>query len=136
MTPRLKGALLLTLAFALGVAAGALGLGALQARREWGQAGPGPHGPRSVLRQLDRELALTSPQREQIEAILREAGREFAQLREETGPRFRDIRSRSRARIREVLDPAQRETFDTLAARLDERLRRRPGRPPGLPEGR
>ena len=131
MRPRLGGALLLLLAFGLGVAAGALGLSAYQARWGWNAPGPGPRHSQHMLRRLDQELTLTTAQREQVEAILRETGQEFTRLRDEVRPRFRDIRASARARIREVLDPAQREKFDALNARLDDRMHRRPGGPGG-----
>jgi hypothetical protein len=136
MRPRLKGALLLTLAFVLGGVAGGLGYGVLHARWGWGEPVPGPRGSQRLLRELDRELRLTAEQRRAVEAILRETGQEFGRLREEVGPRFREIRARSRARIREVLDPAQGDRFDAIANRWEERFRRRPGPSPGSPRER
>ena len=136
MKLRLKGALLLTAAFLLGMAAGAFGLAAVHSHWGWPSPAGGPLAPHIVLGHLDRELGLTAAQREQLEAILRETREEFARLREEVRPRFRDIRTRSRARIREVLEPAQREKFDALVAWRDERMRRRSDGPSGSPWAR
>jgi len=123
MTARVKGALFLVLAFILGAAAGAFGLGLYQARMGWW------HPPRDaarheqfVLQRLTRELDLRSDQRQQVEAILRETGQEFAKLREEINPRVRDIRQHSRDRIMAVLDSGQKAKFEAWAK---ERERRR-----------
>lgn len=129
MTTRVKGALLLLLAFLLGVATGALGFGLTQGRTGW-------WGPRRdparfqqfQLKRLTRELDLRPDQRQQVEAILRETGQEFTRLREEIGPRIREIRSRSRDRIRVVLDPGQQATFETFVAEWDHRAERWRGR--------
>jgi Spy/CpxP family protein refolding chaperone len=136
MRSRLKGALLLILAFALGISAGALGLSVFQWRWGWPPQGPGPRDPQFLLQRLDRELGLTPEQRRQVEVILREARQELAGLREELGPRFRGVFTRYRARIREVLDSAQREKFDALAAQMEQRLQRRREGHPSLPPGR
>jgi Spy/CpxP family protein refolding chaperone len=116
MKPRVKGALLLLLAFLLGTAAGGLGLNLYQAWTGWG------HPPRDsersrqfVLKRLTRELDLRPEQQQQVEAILRETGQEFARLREEIGPRVREIREHSRERIRAILNPEQQTKFETLA---------------------
>jgi Spy/CpxP family protein refolding chaperone len=125
MTARVRGALFLLLAFLLGAAAGAFGFGLYQVRTgRW-------HVPRDparfqqfLLKRLTRELDLRPDQRQQVEAILREAGQEFAHLREEFGPRVREIRARSRDRIRALLDPGQQAKFETLAQEWERRAER------------
>jgi hypothetical protein len=133
MTARGQGIVLLTLAFGLGALAGAAGLVVYQWR--WGEPprGAGPRGVQVMLRQLDDELRLTPDQHGRVEAILRETGEEFARVREEVRPRFREIRLRSRGRIRELLDAGQQQRFDALASRWEELFRRR--RPPGDARG-
>jgi Spy/CpxP family protein refolding chaperone len=74
-------------------------------------------------------LELKAEQRQQVEAILREAGEEFARLREELRPRFREIQTRSRGRIKAVLDAGQQAKFDALADEWERRGERRRGRP-------
>ena len=136
MKPRIKGALLLLLAFALGVTTGALGFGWYQARTGW-------WGPRRdparfqqfILKRLTRELDLRSDQQQQVEAILRESGEEFGRLRQEIRPRFQAIRGRSRDRIREILDPDQRRRFEVLAEQWDRRVAERWGWRPMPSEG-
>lgn len=115
MRPRVKGALLLLLAFLLGTAAGALGFGLLQARTGWW------HPPRDparfqqfLLKRLTRELDLRPEQQQQVENVLRETSQEFARLREDIGPRVREIRVRSREKIRAILTPEQQAKFEAL----------------------
>jgi hypothetical protein len=132
MRPRVKGALLLLLAFGLGAAAGALGLGLYQARTGWWRP---PHDEaqfrRVVLKRLTSELGLRADQQQQVEGALQEAGLEFSRLRDEIGPRFHEIRARSRDRIRGLLDPEQQAKFDALAKEWERRAERWHGRPPG-----
>ena len=135
MSPRLKGTLLLLLAFGLGVAGGAVGFGVYQTRfGDW-------HAPRGaarfqdrILSRLTKELGLRPEQRQKVEAVLEEAGQEFTKLREEMGPKFRDIRNRVRDRIRAALDAAQQVKFDKVAQEWERRAERWRGRA-GKPDG-
>ncbi len=131
MTSRVKGALLLIVAFLLGAAAGALGFGIYQVRE--GRWGPhrGARFQQVVLGRLTSELDLKPDQRQQVEAVLRETGEEFARLRLEMAPRFREIRERARGRIQAVLDPGQRPKFDALVERWERQAERRRGETPG-----
>lgn len=126
MRPRVKGALLLLLAFVLGAAAGATGFGLYLARGGWWFGPPRPERFQAfVLGSLARELDLKPEQRQQVEAIMRETGEEFGRLRQEIGPRFRDILARSRERIRQVLDPGQQAKFEALVDEWQRRAARR-----------
>ena len=125
MRPRMKGALLLLLAFLLGTAAGALGFGLYQARTGWGHPPRDPERSRQfMLKRLTRELDLRPEQQQQVEAILRETGQEFARLREEIGPRMRDIRGRIREKIRAMLSPEQQAKFEALEKEWERRAER------------
>jgi hypothetical protein len=132
MKARAKGALLLLLAFGLGVGAGMLGLGVFQTRAGWWH---GPQEPgrlqQHVLARLTKDLGLRPDQHESVKRILGEVGQEFSRLREEIGPRFREIRARSRNRIRSVLDADQQAKFDTLAQEWERRESRRHDHFPG-----
>jgi hypothetical protein len=132
MRARAKGALLLLVAFGLGVGAGALGFGVFQTRTGWwrGPQEPG-HLQQHVLARLTKELSLRPDQQESVKGILGEVGQEFSRLREEIGPRFRDIRTRSRERIRSVLDAEQQAKFDALAQEWERRESRWRGHPAG-----
>jgi hypothetical protein len=123
--------MLLLLAFVLGAGTGALGYGLFQTRTGW-------WGPRRdvarfqqlMLKRLTGDLDLRADQQQQVEVILRESGEEFARLRQEIRPRFQEIRERSRARIRALLDPGQQATFEKLAQEWERRAERWRGDPP------
>jgi hypothetical protein len=59
-----------------------------------------------------------------VQAVLEGTGQEFAKLREEIGPKFRDIRNQAQERIRAVLDAAQQVKFDKLAQEWERRAER------------
>jgi Spy/CpxP family protein refolding chaperone len=129
MTTRVKGALLLLLAFLLGVATGALGYGLYQARTGWWHTARDPaRFQQFQLKRLTRELELRPDQRQQLEAILRDTGQEFARLREDIGPRVREIRGRSREKIRAILNPDQQTKFEALEKEWERRAERWRGR--------
>lgn len=124
MSVRTRATLFVALAFILGVAVGGLGLGIyVRAGGRLPFAAP-ERFQASILRRLDRELDLRPDQRERVEAALRETGQEFARLREEMRPRFQEIRSRSRDRIRMVLDTEQQAKFEALSAEWERRAER------------
>jgi Spy/CpxP family protein refolding chaperone len=125
MRPRVKGALLLLFAFLLGTAAGALGFGLYQGRAGWWrQPRDSERARQFMLRRLTRELDLRPDQRQQVEGVLRETGQEFARLQEEIGPRVRDIRGRSRERIRAILSPEQQVKLEALEREWEHRAER------------
>jgi len=131
----LKGTLLLLLAFGLGVAGGAVGFGVYHNRfGDWRAPGGAARFEERVLSRLTKELELRSDQRQKVEAVLEEARHEFAKLREEIGPKFRDIRNRTRDSIRAALDAAQQVKFDKVAQEWErgaERWRDRGRKPDG-----
>jgi len=118
MRPRVKGTLVLVLAFVLGAVTGgvALSLYQMQSGWWWHSRGDGARFQQYLLRRLTRELDLRAEQRDRVESILRESGAEFARLREDIRPRFREIRTHTRERIREVLDAEQQQKFERLTA--------------------
>jgi hypothetical protein len=132
MTSRVKGSLLLLAAFGLGVGAGALGFGVYQARTGWGRPPQDPaRFQQHILQRLTKELGLRPEQQKSVEAILSETGQEFTRLREEIGPRFRDIRTRTRERIRGVLDAEQQTKFEAVEREWERRAARWHDRQPG-----
>jgi hypothetical protein len=126
MSSRGRASLLLIAAFVLGLVVGALGMGLYVA-----QAGGrlplarAESFPSSMLRRLSRELDLRPDQRERVEAVLQETGQEFSRLRDELRPRFRDIRARSRDRIRALLDREQQADFERLSTEWERRAEQR-----------
>ena len=132
MRPRLKGALLLLLVFGLGAVGGAAGFGLYHARfGDWRAPEREARFQDRILSRLTKELGLREEQRQKVEATLKETGQEFTRLRDEIGPRFREIRSRSQERIRAILDAAQQTRFDALAQEWGRRIERWRGRGPG-----
>ncbi len=131
MTPRVTGGLLPIVALPLGAAAGALGFGIYQVRAGRWSPNRAARSQELVLQRLTKDLGLNPGRRQQAEAILQETGAEFARLREEIRPRFREIQERSRARITAVLDPGQRAKFDVLADEWQRRAERRRGETQG-----
>jgi hypothetical protein len=118
MSPRVKGAVVLVLAFLLGAVTGGVGLSLYQMHTGWWwhARADGARFQQVLLRRLTRDLSLRPDQRDRVEAILRESGAEFTKLREEIHPRFREIRTQTRERIRAVLDAEQLQKFERLAA--------------------
>ena len=138
MRPRVKGALLLLLAFLLGTAAGALGFGLFRAGMGWRHPSRDPARFQPlVLKRLTQELDLRPEQRQQVEAILRETGQEFSRLQKDIAPRIRGIRVHSREKIRAVLTPEQQTKFEALEKEWERRAERRRGEasPPGQKKG-
>lgn len=131
MSARAKGTVWLLLAFVLGVTVGGLGLGVYHARAGGSQRGGTPEAFQArLLQRLTTELNLRPDQREQVQAVLRDSGREFARLREEMRPRYQEIRARSRERMLAVLDPEQQVKFEALRAEWQRRAERWRGRGP------
>lgn len=125
MKPRMKGALLLLLAFGLGAAAGGLGYrGYLDRAAGWRKADRAERMEQVTLRRLTRELNLTADQQGRVEGLLRESGEEFRRLRGEITPRFRELRVRTEGRIRELLDAGQRAKFEEQVKRWEQRIER------------
>jgi hypothetical protein len=118
MRPRVKGALVLVLAFLLGGITGGVGLSLYQMHSGWWwhARGDGARLQQFLLRRLTRDLDLRPDQRDRVETVLKESGVEFARLREDIRPRFREIRTRTREQIRAVLDAEQQQKFERLTA--------------------
>lgn len=125
MRPRLKGTLLLLLAFGLGVVGGAVGFGVYHTRfGDWRPPGGAARAQDRILSRLTNDLGLSPEQRQKVEGILEESRRGFVMLREEIGPKFRDLRNQAAERIRAVLDAAQQAKFDKLAQEWERRAER------------
>jgi len=131
MRPWVKGALLLLLAFGLGVAGGAAGFGAYRGRMEpWRSPEGAERFRQHVVARLTKDLDLRPEQRQQVEGILKDTGQDFTRLREEFAPRFRELRVRARDRIRGVLDQEQQVKFANVEREWERRAERWRGRGP------
>ena len=122
---RAKAAAVLAAVFLLGgVAGGAVGrLTALREMRRMVEGPPPEARARFRLEAMRRHLDLRDDQVTRVRAIMSEADAERDRLMETCGPGLDDLRKRTDARLREVLDEDQRRRFDEMSARK--------GRPPG-----
>lgn len=122
---RAKAAGVLAAVFLLGGLAGGAA-GRITALREMGRMveGPPPEArARFRLEAMRRHLDLRDDQVARVRAIMAEADAERDRLMETCGPGLDDLRRRTDARVREVLDEDQRKRFDDASARR----RRAPG---------
>lgn len=111
---RWSAALLLLVVFSLGAGAGALGM----QRSDRCTATPA-RGPGAYLERLTRELRLTPPQQQQVQAVLDRFTPRMEALDAETRPRFEQMRTEIRAEIRALLTEAQRTRYEEMTRRHD-----------------
>lgn len=120
-----KAIAVLAAVFVLGGAAG-IAVGRASAMREVRRMMEGPPGDareRFRVEALRRHLDLRADQVERVRAVMAEADGERDKLMSACGPGLDDLRRRTDARLREILDEEQRKRFDELSKRR--------GRPPG-----
>ncbi|MFQ5927859.1 MAG: periplasmic heavy metal sensor [Terriglobia bacterium] len=115
----------LVLVFVFGVALG--GVGAYLADEwdviDWHRHSRNPG--RGVVEWLSGELALTSQQQTQLQAILEETGKQYRQIRNRTRAEHEQVRQAGRERIREILTEEQRAKFEELLQQIDAKRRQR-----------
>lgn len=120
---RAKAAMVLALVFLLGGLAGGA-IGRFTAMREVGRMMGGPPGEarsRFRLEALRRHLDLREDQIDRVKAILDEADVERERLMGSCGPGLDDLRARTDARVRALLDEDQRKQLDAFEARRGQR---------------
>lgn len=116
MTAQQKAAAALAAVFLLG-GAGGFAAGRASALRELNGIMAGPPGEargRMRMRMLTRRLALRDDQIAKLQAIFDEADAERDKLVAACGPGLDDLRRRTDARVRDVLDDQQRRMLDDL----------------------
>jgi hypothetical protein len=82
------------------------------------------------LRRMERELDLTTGERERIDQVLKESQERTKQLMEPVAPQLRAEVQRAKDEFRDLLTPAQRARFDELLKQQQQRFRE-PHRPGG-----
>ncbi len=103
------------LIFLLGAVTGGLTSYLIYQRRIEGMVRGGPGAMSGmILKQMERELKLDSPQREAIRTIISETHGEMRQIRRQLRPQTRQILAKSDERIRLLLRPDQKEVFQRL----------------------
>ncbi len=117
---------LLVATFLLGVAVGGVALAA------WGDRGDERERPPrerpSYADILERELSLTTAQRESVDVILARQQQTMTALWTEIGPRFDSLRVEIRDEISQLLSEEQQAKYQDMIARSE---RRRAGRDRG-----
>jgi uncharacterized protein YPO0396 len=121
---------LVSLLLALG-AAGGVAADRLLLRERPPPVHRGPPQPDVVVRRMTQELELSEAQARAVSGVVETRYRALAALFERVDPEAQAIRKEADDRIREVLDPRQRERFDAQVAereRRREEIRERLGR--------
>jgi Spy/CpxP family protein refolding chaperone len=130
----------LALVFLLGVLAGSMGTG-LYLKHLF----PHPKGDPSQLRafmlkRFSQRLDLTEEQRDHFASIMDQVGEQLEEHFRKTHSEIGDIIEPGFSRMKEVLNPDQKERFDELIERLERHRKEGPKRgrlpPPGPPPKR
>jgi Spy/CpxP family protein refolding chaperone len=123
---RLKAITGIVLIFALGVLSGVLGAEMYYKYRieRFRDAGP-PARREMLMKRLTRRLDLTPQQQEKVSAIFAEMREDLSALRTKHQPELDEIRARSNARIKAILNADQQKKFDEMIERLQQRRRDR-----------
>lgn len=121
--------------FVLGFAGGALALSLYDSSRR--AAADDPEARKARFEQTLDRLNLNDGQRTDVKKIFGEARREMGQVRRECGPKFREVRERTDAKLQAVMTPEQWEKFRAeMRARHGEHDRHSGGPDRGGPGGR
>ena len=90
---------------------------------------PGQFGLQSLLHRMDRELALTSDQHEQIQKIIAASQDRTGELWKPVSQELSKETTAACEQIRGVLTPEQQTKFDEMLARMKERGEHGPRKP-------
>jgi Spy/CpxP family protein refolding chaperone len=116
---RIKIWIVFVAVFALGTVTGAALDGVYRSRASAGRDDERRRDAGAHFDKMRRDLSLTDEQATKIRGVLDETRNEYRSLRAELRPRFDEPRLKARARIRELLDEAQRQKFDAVTAEMD-----------------
>jgi Spy/CpxP family protein refolding chaperone len=79
-----------------------------------------------IVRHLTHDLSLSDTQVQQLNEIVDEYEKKYADLGAEVEPRFAALREERRNRIRQILTPEQIEKFNEVVRRTNERMKKHP----------
>jgi vacuolar-type H+-ATPase subunit H len=79
----------------------------------------------TIVRRLDRKLALDKRQEEQTRTIIHETHEQIKVLRNQLRPQTEEIIGRAQARISMILTPVQRDKYEQMIAQRKERMRKK-----------
>jgi len=126
-TVQQKATFWLALVFVLGTALGAV-LGYAFAHRSYAATSPtqltAEQRRTQKREQLAREVALTTEQLSQVNAILDEAQTEYKAIHAVSDPQVDAVRQKSRDKIRQILTPDQKPKFEEFVRKMDEERKR------------
>lgn len=86
-----------------------------------------------IVQHLQKELSLSPAQVQQLNQVMEDAAKKYADLQRQVEPQFAAVREEERNRVRQMLGPQQLAKFNDLVRRLDERRRAQPPHPPPPP---
>ena len=96
--------------------------------RHSGPARQGPGGMRlEFLRRMERDLDLTSEQRERIDKILKESQEQTRKIMEPVSPALHAEMQRTKDEFRQILTSDQQARFDQMLKRSSRSPHRQPG---------
>ncbi len=120
---RLLAGIVILLVGLAGIAIGAAVDRTVEHRRMMGYAvggrfpnGPPPEARKWVVSKLERDLGLSSRQRDQVDSVLARREAEVRSLMVEMRPRFEAISVRTRRDIQAALTPSQQKRFSEMSA--------------------
>lgn len=87
---------------------------------------------RRIASEMRSRLHLTQAQQQQLDQILQQTVRDYQAVQNDVEPRYDQVRAEGRARLRAILNPAQRSAFDAIVARVDREYPR-DQRPASIP---
>ena len=119
-----KASLLLTAMFAVGALAGGTAVGLAKRHELPGYRRGQHHHTGDHIEFLTRELSLSPPQRDSVQAILERYRPKMDSIWQQLGPRFETIRDSISNEIRRQLAPEQQATYTEMIRRFEAERRR------------
>jgi Spy/CpxP family protein refolding chaperone len=122
-----KAAIWVVVVFLLGaVAGGMVGYGHAHHYSVSAASAPPPEPERRARRveQMTHELALTSDQAKQLDAILLQWHGEVKAIHDQSDAQFEQLRQKGRDEIRAILTPEQKPKFEDFLQKLDAEKKR------------
>jgi hypothetical protein len=83
------------------------------------QGGPNWRGRQQMLEDMKRDLKLSDDQVTAVRTIFEETRKEFQPKRFSECPGFKEMRQKTRERIRAVLSPEQQKRYDEITAQRE-----------------
>ena len=108
--------------FLLGAMAGGAGMHLFYAQKITRPPMRGPGGPPWLGERMLRHLELDAEQEKEARRIFEETRSESESLRHEIRPRFEEVLERGMSRFEEILTPEQREEYQEIRKRYQERM--------------